>query len=112
MAGRYRTRRFITCLVASIVCGLLTSCAQLGFRSRVLHSVTSPDGRFVAVCQELPALDGPDFDIRLHAPDGTLIRRVHRGGDAHPCNEVVWSPDSRRLAVLSRVNSHMALIDV
>lgn len=112
MTKRDRIRQVVVGVSVTSLCGLLTACAELGFTNRVLHSVASPDGRFVAICQEVPALDGPDFDVRLHRPDGTLARRLHHGGDAYRCDELVWSPDSRRLAVLSRANSHMVLIDV
>jgi hypothetical protein len=93
-------------------CLVLSGCARFGFTDRVLHSVRSPDGEFVAVCQEVPVLDGPDFDIRLHRPDGTLMRRLYGIGDGDPCHEVVWSPDSKALAVLSRHVGRIVLVDI
>ena len=88
------------------------ACARLGFSDRVLHTVPSPDGRFVAVCQEVPAFDGPEYSTRLHRPDGTFVRNLAYGGDAQPCHEVVWAPDGKLLAILARQNSAVTLVDL
>lgn len=95
--GRFRS----VPLSAVVVTGaLLTApgCRALGYSADVLQRVPSPDSRYVAVCQEVPAFDGPNYDIRLERPDGTKIRSVHSGGDAMRCAELAWAPDSRTLA--------------
>jgi hypothetical protein len=102
-----------TSAAALIVASLgLAGCARLGFTDRVLHEVPSPDGRFVAVCQEVPAFDGPEFEVRLHRPDGALVRPLGYFGDAYRCNEVVWSPEASHLAVLNHGNAQVRLIDI
>lgn len=85
---------------------------RLGFRNRVLWRVPSPDGRVVAVCQEIPVFDGPDYDVRLERPDGTLVSRLYRGGDADGCSEIAWAPDSRTLAVLVADVARVRFVDV
>ena len=90
----------------------LASCRELGFTSRVLWRVPSPDGHVVAVCQELPEFDGPGFDIRLERPDGTLARRLYRSGDGDPCSELAWSTDGQVLAVLSDHVARLRFVDV
>ena len=53
-------------VVLSISAALVPpGCARLGFTDRVLWRVPAPDGQVVAVCQEISALDGPNFEIRL-----------------------------------------------
>jgi hypothetical protein len=100
-----------TRLLASVMAGIVAGagCARFGFSSRVLHRVTSPDGQFVAVCQEVPVFDGPEFDVRLERPDGRLARALFHMGDGGGCSEIVWSHDGRSLAVLT---SHLAGITV
>lgn len=88
-------------------CGSL---ADLGFTNRVLHDVASPDGRFRAICQEVPALDGPEFSTRLHRADGGFVANLAYGGDASRCREIAWSPDGSRLAVLNHA-SRITLVD-
>jgi hypothetical protein len=63
----------------------------------------------VAVCQEVPVFDGPEFDVRLERTDRTVIRQLFHMGDGGGCSEVVWSEDGRTLAVLT---SHVATITV
>ena len=87
----------------------IAGCTELGLTNRVLWRVPSPDGTLVAVCQEIPEIDGPAYDIRVERPDGRLIRRLFRSGDGDPCTEVVWSPDGATLAVLS---GHVARVRV
>lgn len=84
-------------------------CARFGYSNRVLHRVPSPNGQVVAVCQEVPVLDGPEFGVRLEHPDGSLIRNLFHMGDGGGCGEVVWAEDGRTLAVLT---SHVATITV
>lgn len=87
-------------------------CAALGYSNRVLWRLPSPDGRIVAVCQEVPAFDGPGYDIRLERPDGTLVRRLYELGDGYPCSEIAWSPDGRTLGVLTAHVATMTFVDV
>jgi hypothetical protein len=96
------------CLAVAGVSG----CAGLGYSNRVLWRVTSPDGQIVAVCQEVPAFDGPGFDLRLERPDGGLRRQLYEIGDGDPCTEVVWSPDGRTLAVLSGQVARVRFVDI
>lgn len=84
-------------------------CEKYGFSNRILHRVASPDGRFVAVCQEVPVFDGPEFTVRLEDSDGVAVRELLYMGDAGGCAEVVWSGDGRMLAVLT---SHVATIHI
>ena len=95
-----------------LVCALLTGCADLGYTSRVRIRAPSPDGQLVAVCQEIPVFDGPDFDIRLERPNGTFIHRVFRSGDGDPCDQIAWSGDGRQFAVLSSHVARVRLVDV
>jgi len=97
----------VVVLVASLA---VAGCARFGFTDRVLHEVPSPDGRFVAVCQEVPVLDGPDFKIRLHRPDGALVRILAFRGDGQRCDEVVWSQDATRLAI--RAAARVTVVDI
>ena len=99
-------------LVAALACAAVAACAGLGYSDRVLWRVTSPDGRLVAVCQEVPALDGPGYDVRLEHTDGRLQRRLYRIGDGDPCSEVVWSPDGRTLAIVSGHVARVRFVDV
>jgi hypothetical protein len=88
---------------------LASACAQLGLRDRVLARVPSPDGQFIAVCQEVPALDGPNHDLRLERPEGGVAARIWSGGDNYGCGDITWSPDGRMLAILIR---HMSTVVV
>lgn len=88
------------------------ACARLGYSDRVLWRVPSPDGRMIAVCQEIPAFDGPDYEVRIERPDGTRVKRVYTNGDGDPCSEIAWSPDGRILAVLSGHVARVRFIDV
>jgi hypothetical protein len=72
--------------------------------------VPSPDGRFVAVCQEVPVFDGPEFDVRLEHPDGGVLRELFRMGDAGGCEELAWSADSAALAV--SIGDTIRIVDV
>jgi hypothetical protein len=100
-------------LTMSLVMGVLlagtTGCARVGYTDRVLHRVPSPDGQLVAVCQEVPVFDGPDFTVRLERPGGQVARQLFGMGDGGGCSEVVWSPDGRSLAVVTR---HVAVINI
>lgn len=99
-------------LAAGVLVYGRAAAAQLGFSNRVLHDVPSPDGRFRAICQEVPAFDGPEYQTRLHLADGTLVRNLAYGGDGHPCHEVAWSPDGRLLTILARQNSALWIVDL
>src|SRR6187402_216648 len=99
-------------VVAVALSGLLivsAGCARFGYTNRVLHRVPSPNGQVVAICQEVPVFDGPEFDVRLERADRSLIRQLFHMGDGGGCGEVVWSWDSRTLAVLT---SHVATVTV
>ena len=63
-----------------------SGCSELGLTGRVLWRVPAPDGRVVAVCQEVPQLDGPGFEIRLESRDGSPLRRLYEIGDGDPCS--------------------------
>jgi hypothetical protein len=102
-------RRLVLLICAACA---LPACERFGYSNRVLLRVTSPDGRLVAVCQEIPELDGPSYDIRVERPDGTRIRQLLRGGDGDPCSELAWSPDGRLLAVLSTHVARVRVADV
>jgi hypothetical protein len=66
-----------TVALVIVVAVFSQGCAELGYRDRVLHRVPSPrDGTLIALCQEVPAFDGPGYDIRLERGDGTLVRRL------------------------------------
>jgi len=101
-------RVILACLAAVVAAG----CARLGYSSRVLHRIPSPDGQLVAVCQEVPVFDGPEFDVRLERPDGRLVRRLLHMGDGGGCSEVTWSPDGESLAVLTSHVAGITMIDV
>jgi hypothetical protein len=92
--------------------GTAAGCAEVGYTDRVLHRVVSPGGQLVAVCQEVPVFDGPEFELRLERPDGTIVRELLRMGDAGGCSEVAWSPDGRLLAVLTSHVSEIGILDV
>jgi hypothetical protein len=88
-------------------------CARFGYSSRILHRIPSPaDGTLIAVCQEIPELDGPGYDIRLERPDATVVTRLYTIGDGDPCHEMAWSADGRRLAVLSSHVARAIVVDV
>ena len=97
--SRLVKRRLVLMICAACA---LPACERFGYSNRVLLRVPSPDGRIVAVCQEIPEFDRPSFDVRAERPDGTRIRQLLRSGDGDPCSELAWSPDGRLLAVLSR----------
>ena len=87
-------------------------CARLGYTDRVLWRLPSPDGTLLAVCQEIPAFDGPGHSIRLERPDGTLVKRLYEIGDGDPCSEMAWAPDGRTIAVLSGHVARVRFVDV
>ena len=101
-------------ILASVMAGIVAAagCARLGYSSRVLHRVPSPDGQLLAVCQEVPVFDGPEFDVRLERPDGRLVRTLFHMGDGGGCSEMVWSHDGRSLAVLTRHVAGITVADV
>ena len=106
--GTFRIQGLVLIAVAI---STAASCAGLGFSNRVLHNVPSPDGSLVAVCQEIPAYDGPDFELRLER-QGQVLRTLLTLGDGDPCHEVVWSPDGRLLVVLSSQVARAVVLDV
>lgn len=104
----------VLALLALLALAVATTgaCARLGFSDRVLARVPSPDGQLVAVCQEVPAFDGPDFAVRLERPDGSIVRRLYEAADGDRCSEVAWAPDGRTLAVLIGHVARVRFIDV
>jgi hypothetical protein len=107
------TRTATLCALAVVVAAMATiGCRDLGFTNRVLWRLAAPDGKTFAVCQEIPEFDGPSFDIRLEAADGSLVRRLYRIGDGDPCTEIAWSPDGQALAVLSGHVARVRVVDV
>jgi hypothetical protein len=109
------TRLTLAMFGRALVAGLAVAssgCAALGFTDQVLLRLPSPDGRMLAVCQEVPAFDGPNYSIRLERPDGTVLRRLYEIGDGDPCSEMSWSPDGRALAVLSGHVARIRFVDV
>ena len=87
-------------------------CAKFGYTDRVLHRVQSPDGLTIAVCQEVPMFDGPEFDVRVERRDGTRIRELFHMGDGGGCDELIWSSDGRTLAVLTSPVATIRIVDV
>ena len=100
----------IGCVVLTAVA--LAGCGRFGLTSRVLHRVSSPDGKLVAVCQEIPVPDGPDYDVRLERNDGSVVARLFHLGDGDPCSELAWSPDGRVLGVLTAHAARIHFADV
>ena len=103
-------RRFWGVLVLSAAA--VSGCRALGYSDRVIWRLPSPDGKLLAVCQEIPSFDGPGSSIRLERPDGTLVKRLYEIGDGDPCSEIAWSPDGRILAVLSGHVARVRFVDV
>lgn len=99
-------------IILVLALGAESGCRELGYRNRVLWRVPSPDGSVVAVCQEIPELDGPGYDVRLETPDGSRLARLYRIGDGDPCSELTWSPDGNVLAVLSGHVARIRFVDV
>ena len=89
-----------------------TGCARFGYTNRVVWQLPSPDGQLVAVCQEVPVFDGPNYTIRLERPDGSRVRGLYDIGDGDPCSEMAWSQDGRVLAVLSGHVARTRIVDV
>ena len=104
-------RRLLSCALPVLIMAA-AACRDLGYSSRVLHRVPSPDGELVAVCQEIPEFDGPGYDVRLEDPGDRTRAHAFRGFDSDQCDEIVWSDDGDTLAVLTRYRAHVRLIDV
>jgi hypothetical protein len=101
----------ISCFLAAAALGV-AGCERYGFSDRVLWRLPSADGRMVAVCQEVPQFDGPNYALRLERPDGSLLRTLLDMGDGDPCSEIAWSPDGRTLAVLSNHVARIRVVEV
>lgn len=99
-------------LMGAVVTCTAVGCARFGYTNRVLHRVPSPNGQLVAVCQEVPVLDGPGFTVRLERPGGEVVRKLFEMGDGGGCSEVVWSPDGRSLAIVTRHVATINMVDV
>ena len=107
-----RLCRPVVMMLASVIALTAAGCAKFGYSDRVLHRVPSPDRHLVAVCQEVPVFDGPDKDIRIEQPDGTVVRKLYHLGDGDGCDELVWAPDGRTLAILSGHVARIFVLDV
>jgi hypothetical protein len=107
--GRWR---WLTRLAALALLWTSTGCRAFGYTDRVVWRIPSPDDRLVAVCQEVPVFDGPDYTIRLERRDGSLVRGLYGIGDGDPCSEMTWSADGRTLAILSGHVARIRLVDV
>jgi hypothetical protein len=115
LSSCYRRERLPQLVWSSAVLVLLVAgagCGQLGYSSRVLHRLPSPDGRLVAVCQEIPEFDAPGYDLRVDDRGGRRQARLFRGFDADQCDEIVWAADGSALAVLTRYRALLRIIDV
>lgn len=112
MARIFRISSFRAAAIAVASTLFVVGCSRLGFTDRVLLRIPSPDGSIVAVCQEVPALDGPGYSVRLERPDGRLVRDLYEIGDGDPCSEIAWSPGGETLAVLSAHVARVRFVDV
>ena len=102
-----------TWLVAVVLAALAAgACSRAGYSNRILLRVASPDGQLIAVCQEVPAADGPVFTVRLERADGAPVRKLLDAGDGEPCTEIVWSQDGRTLGVLSAHVARTRFVDI
>ena len=97
---------------ASLALATTYACGQLGYSNRVLQRVPSPDGQLVAVCQEIPAFDGPGYDIRVEDLSGRVRAHLYQGLDDDQCDEIVWSADGESLAVLTRFIARVRVVNV
>src|SRR4029453_8169561 len=102
-------RLLLACVVAVVT---TTGCARLEYSSRVLHRVPSPDGQLVAICQEVPVFDGPEFDVRLERPDGRVVRRLLHRGDGGGGRETPGPAEGPSLAVLPSHVANITMVDV
>lgn len=105
-----RARTFAALAFLSLF--VTSGCARLGYTNRIQWKIPSPDGQLVAVCQEVPFFDGPGHELRLEHPDGGVVRSFFGGSDADPCDEVVWSADGGRLAMVTRHDGTVWILDV
>lgn len=110
-AGLLRAGHWLGAMLVCLSTALM-GCARLGFTDRVLLRVPSPSGSVVAVCQEVPMLDGPGYSVRLEYRDDRPARHLYEIGDGDPCSEIAWSPDGRTLAVLSAHVARVRFVDV
>jgi hypothetical protein len=105
-------RKLLESFAFSLMAIASSGCARFGYTDRVVWRVASPNGQLVAVCQEVPAFDGPNYTIRLERPDGSRVRGLYDIGDGDPCSEMAWSADGRALAVLSGHVARTRIVDV
>ena len=108
--GKPTRRLHFSLMIAAIL--VVSSCGELGYTDRVLWRVASPDGKRVAVCQEVPAFDGPDYEVRLEDTGGRVLRRLYKSYEAERCDEIRWSGDGRRLGVVTRHSGKVWVVDV
>ena len=109
-------RRVVLAAIALVALALAVLALRIGsrrtFDSDVLLRVSSPDGTLSAVCQGVPAGDGPNYVVRLEREDGTLVRNLFDAGDGDSCSEIVWSKDGRTLGVLSAHVARTTFVDI
>lgn len=89
-----------------------SSCGELGYRKRELVRSPSPDGQLIAVCKEYPIFDGPGIEVWLERPGGTKLRTVHSVSDGGGCEEIAWSADGTRMAILGGFMIGVMVVDV
>ena len=109
-------RRMVLAAIVLVALALAVLALRMGstrtYDSEVLLRVSSPDGTLSAVCQEVPAFDGPNYVVRLEREDGTFVRKLFDAGAGEPCNEIVWSKDGRTLGVLSAHVARTKFVDI
>jgi hypothetical protein len=110
LAATCRARRFVALACLPLVAA--SGCGQLGYTARILWEVPSPDGQLLAVCQEVPFFDGPGHELRLEDGAGRVIRSFFGYSDADPCDELVWSANGGRLAMVTRHDGTVRILDV
>lgn len=98
--------------VLAVLAMLIAAWALSGCQARTVIRAMSPDGQFVAVCRAIPVFDGPDFEVRLERPDGSVVRTLYRIGDGDACDEIAWAPDGQGLAILTGHLARVRFVDV
>jgi hypothetical protein len=66
---------------------------------RIVHVLRSPDGNTVAYVMDVPCFDGPCQSLWIRA-GGSSTRLQKLGEDSESCDQIVWTPDSSRVAFI------------